>query len=155
MLALLWSGTRPGGGLIPFLLIILFVPVWLVRLLVYAAYQRRLSPWFAVAPLAGALCLGVLAADLPLRARWAYAQGEFDRYVRQLPPRGEALEAPGRLGGYAVHDVHRIRHGVIFTTTADSFFRAGFAWFPEGPSRPERYDHLSGPWYTWSRGGAD
>lgn len=155
VLLLLWSCTRPGGGLVPWLLVSLFAPVWLVRLLVYAAYQRRLSPWFAVAPLAGALCLGVVAADLPLRARWAYAHGDFDRYVRELPPRGEPLDPPGRLGGYALHDVWRNRGGVVFTTTADSLGAAGFAWFPEGPGRPGRYEHLSGPWYTWSRGSVD
>jgi hypothetical protein len=44
---------------------------------------------------------------------------------------------------------------VVFTTTAGSFVRAGFAWFPDGPSRPERYEHLSGPWYAWSRTSVD
>jgi hypothetical protein len=128
-----------------------------VRLIAYALGQFRVSPWFAVAPLAGLLVAAALVSNLPMQARWSIAQDNFDRVVRALPPGedGEFPAVPERVGTYRVVGAERVFGGVRFATGEDFFGADGFAWFPNRAPSRGAYEHLRGDWYVWSAGGFD
>ena len=175
-LLVLWSASLPGTGffmtMIGHLFIAVGAVVWLVRLLGNSLAEWkttrmrgfRLSPWYLVAPLAGALVFGVLAVNAPLRLRWIASKGDFQAAVRRAPPptaktTWQDFNVPGRLGLYRILGASRVGDGVIFDEAAGNFLDdAGFAFLPSGPF-PElengsfenpQFLALGDGWYAWT-----
>ena len=149
---------------------------WLLRWAVARARHEATQPvrWFLVAPVCGAMFVGTLVLDLPLRARWSLAQPSFDRIVETAPPApepGQALqfEVPDVAGTYRLEGAQRVGDDVFVSVRSDlvdgavlnaGFLSAsGFAYLPTGqlPS-PElfaggfevHHRHVRGRWYAWS-----
>lgn len=165
----LWAWSVPGFDLplwMPSAMALgLGALVWGVRLLTYVVARIRQQPTtggrrFLVAPVCGAIALGLVIADVPLKARWAASRSSFETVV------DEALEDDDfesvddqRLGLYSVTNVYRQGDAVIFYERTGSVSDdAGFAYLPDGPfpelenggfERPE-FRHLGGPWYAWT-----
>lgn len=165
----LWSWSVPG------LNFLLWIPsvwalgvgalVWGVRLLTYVVASVRGEPtsggrWFLLAPACGVLALGLVIADVPLKARWAISRADFEEVVDEaLADDDHRSVEHRRLGLYIITLVYRQRDAVIFYELTGALSHdAGFAYLPDGPfpeledgsfERPQ-FRHLSGPWYAWT-----
>lgn len=154
--AALYLATTPtrdlGAAFLLLLVLGSFALCWFARLVLFTVCQWRLSAWFAVAPLCGFLCAAAFHYDVPLKARWAYAQGDFDRVVSDLTSAdGDGQpDVPGRLGSYRVLGAERLGDGVRFRTSDGLWGPSGFAWFPDDPASEGSYSHLRGDWYLWT-----
>lgn len=167
-----WSESLPGGGfwllIGGFWLLVLAGTCWLVFAALWAADRRRgrrsrVPAWSLVA--AATLVAGgavLLAADVPLRVRWAVSEGAFDDAVQAAAPTGTSpdgpIEVPGRLGAYRIVGAERLGTAVLIETpdAAGIFVRAGFIHVPDGlASLPERitggasFEPLGDDWYAW------
>jgi hypothetical protein len=112
-----------------------------------------------VPPLFIAISL-LVAADVPLRARWAISEASFEDAARTARRAGACkgtLQAYDfdRVGWYRAACVRVVGESVLFSTGMDGLGgQAGFAYVPRELD-PElvgcrSFDHLGGHWYTWS-----
>ncbi len=118
--------------------------------------------WFAIAPVAGVMVLGMLSTDLPLQLRWAVGRGDFEKVAETAAPnltRSQVRDMGGSrtIGTYPVSRVYQQGDAVIFRTGA-GFADTGFAYLPTG-AFPElengnfespHFSSIGGDWYTWS-----
>ena len=165
-LGLLWSETLPGMKFIAWAGAVLglvgFAAVWGLRLVLFAVHHRRLTWWFAVAPLAGLLVATSGQFTVPLQVRFGLSRPAFDHAVRTLQdPGGGGYYFVGsrRIGSYTIDSARRVHGGVIFDEHNGDFFdNAGFAYLPDGPTpglandydfEAPVWNHLQGPWYSW------
>lgn len=132
---------------------------WLVRTLSALMTTKRFSPWMAVVPAVVVFCLGVNAAEVPLRARFALAENDFDRVVTAVTADPRTADTTGRrIGSYAVTSVAVHDGRVYFTVAGSGFLRqGGFAYLPSGPpglsdpvGESVTVTALTGPWYVFS-----
>lgn len=166
--ALLWGATSPGttwwalGGIVGALVL---AAVWVVRLIAHGWVNGHDRRRFLIAPAGGVLVVALIAFDVPLQVRWAYAHDAFDDVVEALPAAESGKEhprpdLPERIGGYRVTWIDRVEGGVLFHSPAPCGFigDGGFGWFPHGPdpdaledSGPERpeFSRIRASWYTW------
>jgi hypothetical protein len=118
--------------------------------------HRRL--WL-VSPIIVVATLGLVVSGIPRSIRFSYAEPELSAYARQLQ-NGEATFAP-RDDGSAVsvasmpiYEVRREGEEIIFITGYVGVLEddgAGLAYVPSGtPGGSGVYQHLTGPWYSWS-----
>ncbi|MER5354288.1 hypothetical protein ABT093_28645 [Kitasatospora sp. NPDC002551] len=139
-------------GLIPF--------AWLVRQLAgtrkpaqEAAAGRRRGRWrwAAVPPLIATTAL-LVSQGVPREVRFALARPALTSYAERALATGTVDPGPARIGGFRIKDAELADGGVKFPiATSGLFANQGYAYFPQGPARyPESYDHLGGPWYSWS-----
>lgn len=172
---LLWNASLPGFSplyIAGIWLLGLGAIVWSIRLVGrvmssrkgYAKQGLRGYAWFAVAPVAGLLVLALNYSNVPLRARWTIAKGDFVSVLRSAPlptsrTEWEDFVAPARIGTYEISKAVRVGDGVIFfESTGNLLGVAGFAYLPTGPL-PEldtgwfenpQYFALGGGWYAWT-----
>lgn len=117
-LALLWSlfsASAPGGllrsGVLSGLLVLGLVVAWIARLAGYLVARRgdraEGSPWWlAVAPAMLVLTVVLTVADVPLRARFALARGDFDDRMEEVRSDEVADQRPVELAAsYGTYDV--------------------------------------------------
>lgn len=139
--------------------------VWVVRLIGYGAVRflrqaTRPAWWFLIAPAVGALCVGLLYQDVPLKVRWHLSRSEFQGAVDEAMADGDDWSGERqRLGLYTVRTAYRQGEAVIFYERHGALSNdAGFAYLPDGPF-PElenggfenpQFRHLDGNWYTWT-----
>ncbi|NHC44380.1 hypothetical protein [Motilibacter aurantiacus] len=165
--AYLWSGSYPGRHTAWWLVGVLGLAagalVWAGRLVANRVLRAPWSWWFLVAPVAGALVLGLAVADGPLRARWELGRGELDAAARRVLASGNGEPTPLRLGTYTITSLEPVPGGVLMdeATGDGGTGRAGFAYLPEGGLQrlaDEGYLSLSwwrplgDGWYAWSDG---
>lgn len=177
---LLWTASDPrGGGFLVWvamgLALLVAAGVWCVLALAWVIARIRGSAvgswrWLVVAPVCGLLFVGLLRADVPLRARWLGSLPALDRIAAadvaatdstEIAP----IEVPGLVGTYRVERASRVGDDTwvyvpIGLWDGPFLLAAGFAHLPNGPSDDflaggefyERieYEHLGGDWYAWS-----
>jgi len=162
---LLWAFSVPGFS---FFLVFGAVPVlglaglaWVVWVVMFGVHRRRWSWSFLPAPMIVALVLALLAAGVPLQARWAMSRGAFEQAVATLPA-GEdwyLVPAPSTIGSYRIIAAYHVPGGVVFQEANGNLFDdAGFAYLPEGPTpalengsfESPVFQHLGGAWYRWT-----
>lgn len=132
---------------------------WLLRTLCCLISTKRFSWWMAVVPAVIVLCLGLNAAEVPLRVRFALAENDFDRVAAAVAADPRAAGAAGsRIGSYAVTSID-VHSGRVYFTVAGSGFlgQGGFAYLPSGPpglsdpvGESVTVTALTGPWYVFS-----
>jgi hypothetical protein len=62
---------------------------------------------------------------------------------------------PIRVGAFDVHEIERHPDGMISLVTNIDWGVSGIVFSPNGPPAmvgEDRYWHLDGPWWKWSRG---
>lgn len=171
-LVVLWAYSFPGVhvlALVPCSWIVAIAALtWLVRGATYARWRRRRADacagsalWFAAAPLGALLLALLLAANLPLRARWQASKSSFqDAVVDIRADRASRARWQQRnVGTYAITNVRMVQGAVIFYEKTGSFLDdAGFAHLPDGPSAAiedgtfenPRWHALGDDWYAWT-----
>lgn len=162
-LPVLWAFSVPGLAfhwlLVGLELFAVAGLVWLIRLVSRLASRRGWSWWFVVAPLTVIALFELVAASVPLKARWAFSNASFEAAVAALPPVQGYISPPARVGSYAITSVERLSKGAIFTeANGDVFNSAGFAYLPDGPTadlengsfEDPQWTPLGGPWYSWT-----
>lgn len=168
-IAFSWPGTHFLILFVSIPLVLALVAVWVVRLGTYtlALVRNRAegrARHFLIAPVAGVLLLVMLYAAVPLRVRWFFSKGDFERALELAPPptrpgRSEAFDVPSRIGSYQVTWARRQGDAVIFDDAEGSFLDdAGFAYLPTGPFpqlstgsfENPRFRSLGGHWYAWT-----
>lgn len=168
-LAELWSFSFPGvhffGMIVPFWVLGIASIIWLVRLLAYGMawrHRRHNGParWFLVAPLGGLLVLGLLMANVPLKARWQVGKHDFEQALQgaeRAPAKWEG-RIDRRVGTYRITHVGVVEHGVLFYEHTGALSDdAGFAYLPNGPSPDMSNGNFENPqwvalgdhWYSW------
>ncbi|MDT0303467.1 hypothetical protein [Streptomonospora wellingtoniae] len=160
----LWTYSAPGGYFQPLLatasvwvLLLLAVGIKAVMQPVFGVRHGR-PPWQDWAR--WGTVLGIMAATVALtqsgacmRAGTAWAQPAVAAYASDPA----ASEAPDRFGPYSVQQAGDLgdRKGARFLVEGAGFLNErGFAYSPDGPptaGEEDSYEHLSGPWYTWTR----
>lgn len=169
VLGWLWSWSVPGTHFMVLMAssfaLLVGAVLWGIHLVAFVVVRRRGrpasgAPLFLLAPVVGTVALALVAAGVPLDARWSLSRSAFEDVV------GDALEDDDyrstderRIGLYTVNDVDRHGEVVVFHVPAGGFIDpAGFAYLPEGPL-PEigevglnqpRFRHIGGPWYTFA-----
>ena len=169
-----WSASRPAIDLIdddyalPRLLLFGCAVVWLARLIATLVRRERPGAWWAIAPICGLVVGALLFWHAPLHARFALAQGELSGVARSVlaaPDPSAAAAQRGDLGRVGTYRVYRVEavDGValfLFSHAGGTVGRTGIAYLPTGQvpqtlSDVRSFEHLRGPWYAWSAGGAD
>lgn len=165
---LLWAGSTPGSNLAPIafslLAILISSVVWVVRLVGWATSRVRSHGlrWL-IAPALVAITTLLIVADLPLRARFELARGDFDAFVDDLEAQGRVddwarVDAPSSIGGFKVLGAFQGGDVVIIYLPGSFPNHAGLAYLPDGPDdRLENYDFanpsfnsLGGDWFWWT-----
>ncbi|MGH7511095.1 MAG: hypothetical protein ACREMZ_16760 [Gemmatimonadales bacterium] len=109
-----------------------------------------------------AMCV-VVSVRLDVWCR--FDRAAFDQVVAELPPPSgavywRAVDVPAKVCGCEVTGAYAVKGGYIFYAGygLPTFDDTGFGYFPEGPTAdlengsfevPE-FEHLEGPWYSWS-----
>jgi len=140
--------------------------IWVARM----AQQKHALPstswrthpiWRWIPPMAGVLIILLIAADVPFRTRWPYAQPEFATVARGAPSHGWERIHSGTIAGFPISEVHRDGADVWFRYTGRSgfidFHTRYFAYLPDGPHGNEdgiahrcsceQVTALGGGWY--------
>jgi hypothetical protein len=137
-----------------------------VAALVVPAVPTRARVAVAVCAAAAVLSVVALAGTgAPARVRWAASEADFQAAVNRMREHPEDFGRESlrsqRIGAYWITDVDWHGNGVYFY---DKFGwglvdYAGFAYLPDGPEavpvdeasfENPRYEHLDGPWYSWT-----
>jgi hypothetical protein len=141
--------------------------VWCIRSAAYlvARLQQRSqgsAVWLVAAPLGLLMVATLWGTDLPLQARWTLSQGAFDDVVENRDGLDSGQDRV--IGLYRITNVQEIGDAVVFSEANRQLAGsgAGFAYLPDGP-RPDivqaltlssalpQFEHLGGPWYSWTR----
>jgi len=163
ILGWLWGWSIPGTHFLVVLAtsvaLLAMAVVWSVHLIRFAAAWRRdpvtgRGRRFLLAPLLGGLALALVAAQVPLQARWSASRAAFEEVVAD--PEREWFDDQ-RLGLYTVGHVTRRGGAVLFQVSGGGFIDgAGIAHLPDGPSAAlerdlgaTRFRRLDGPWHTY------
>jgi len=168
---LLWSVSYPLGHVLWFVYstwwLVACAIVWLVRLANYVRARRTATHsgrwWpFGVAPIGGALVLGLMALGAPLSARWSTSEPAFDARADQLAAKAAKIDAGSRqslirddrVALYTVSDAWVDADGAVHFLIRGSGFidSVGVALLPEGPPADDGtrdYQRFDGDWYTF------
>lgn len=169
VLAWLWSWSVPGTHFLVLmassLALLVGAVLWGIHLVAFVVVRRRGrptsgAPRFLLAPVVGTVALALVAAGVPLDARWSLSRSAFEDVVDDaLEDDDHRSTDERRIGLYTVDDVYSQGEVVIFRVPAGGFVDpVGFAYLPEGP-RPEvgdvglnqpQFHHVDGPWYTFT-----
>ncbi|MFC5822560.1 hypothetical protein [Nonomuraea insulae] len=136
--------------------------IWLgtlARILFRASPLAKLRlewPVWLLPPLIVLLAGGLVYMGAPLEARLALSRPAFDAFARTV---SQGAPLPGDdewIGLFPIEGATRFPGGALFTVDGAGFIGStGFAWSPGGEppqvGGEESYDHLRGPWYTWSK----
>lgn len=160
---LLWATSLPGSdfGLVMYAVLagVVLCAAWLVRTLCFLITTKRFSWWILVVPAVVVLCLGLSAAQAPLRVRFALAENAFARAADTAAADPQAADTlAGDIGGYPVSAVAVYRDRVYFTVAGGGFLdQSGFALLPAGPPAVDdplgesvTVTALTGDWYVFS-----
>ena len=169
-LCLMWlvSLSTPGGM---FLLILVTLPLaalamfgWFVWT-VHCLANRERTWWLAVIPAIAVATVALTMIDAPLKLRFAASERALSDAVSAVRASGTSTgEARGRIGSYFITSVQPLPNGGIAFYEANGSFLvgAGFAYLPTPPSTGYdgglyggHFQHLRGPWYTFTSGVTD
>ncbi|GAA1782345.1 hypothetical protein [Streptomonospora arabica] len=160
----LWTYSVPGGYFVPLLattsvwaLLLLAVGIKAVMQPVFGVRRGRprwhdWARWGAVLGIMVA-AVGLTQSGACMRAGTAWAEPAVADYAADA----SAAEAPDRFGPYRVRRAEDLgdQAGARFLVEGAGFLNdRGFAYSPDGTppgSADDAYEHLSGPWYTWTR----
>jgi hypothetical protein len=166
--------SDPAGseadGLIAIVLL-LCVVVWFVRLIAFVVRARKGTAasrgrWFILGPVLIGVYIALAATHAPVRLRWSWSRGDFQRALHSAPAAsqvagraGVRLAVPRHLGWYDVAEADRYPWGTVFHNAGgDAAHWGGFAYLPEGvPTKHDEWGYLGltslgGGWYAWSDG---
>ncbi len=169
VVAWLWSWSVPGTQFLVMisssLVLAVGVGLWGIHFVAFVVARRRGrptsgAPRFLLAPVAGTIALALVAANVPLDARWSLSRSAFRDVAEDALQDDDYLSTDDRrIGLYTVDDVYSQGEVVIFSIRAGGFIGpAGFAYLPKGPlpgvgdarlNQP-RFTHIGGPWYTFT-----
>ena len=168
-LLLLVGWSIPGGDILAGLgAIALAMPialVWFVGFAILAFKQRgrfgftQLARWLGI-PLAGVLTLALLAAGLPLRARFELSRAALEDVARRVQA-GETLRDSTPAGWYTIDGAYvDDEDGGVYLPVEGSglFTDCGFLYLPTGQpmaSRQMWFAPIDGPWWTFERRNSD
>jgi hypothetical protein len=155
-IGMLWFMVFAFGGLG-------VVGLWLIRLLVYAAWSRKRSgrvSWrnWLVEPLLVAVVAGGVLTGAAFRVRFAVSWPFFARYAQAI--QAGNVKAGGRhepkvVGLFIVRETEALPNGVVrMITTSCGFDDCGVAYSRSGkPPRvgEDSYTALGGGWWQWWR----
>lgn len=156
-----WAISAPAGYFLLILAAALawsaLAAIWGVWLLVAvvqragrAGLRRRWRQWLSV-PAITLVVFANAALDAPLRMRLGLSEPALRAAAVALAS-GETIE-PGRYGLFALTAMERFPGGARFQVRNTGFLEVGgFAYSPAGPPPvlgSDRYEHLTGPWYSW------
>lgn len=117
-LPVLWAFSVPGlsigwveTGLVLWALAAL---VWLFQLVARLDLGRGWSWWFGVGPAMALIVVGLLAAHLPLKARWGLSRSSFAAAVARPAERAPGVGSVARIGSYTITQRERVTGGVLF-----------------------------------------
>ncbi|MFE6866355.1 hypothetical protein ACFVFS_07345 [Kitasatospora sp. NPDC057692] len=106
--------------------------------------------WAAVPLLIAATAL-LVSQGVPREVRFALARPALTSYAERALATATVDPGPTRIGGFRIKDTQLADGGVKFPiTTSGLFANHGYAYFPQGPTHPDSYDHVGGHWYSWS-----
>lgn len=162
-LPVLWAFSVPGLAVLWLLAGLMLWGVagvlWCVRIVAGMDSKQGWSWWFVVAAAMVIGLIGLIVANAPLKARWAFSRASFEAAVVALPPEQGFIGGNAQIGSYRITNVERVSTGVIFTEANGAVFNsAGFAYLPNGPT-PElengsfegpAWTPLGGHWYAWT-----
>lgn len=157
-----WAVSAPAGYFLLLLAAALawcaLAAIWGIWLLLALArrpgrdgLRRRWRQWL-FAPVVAVFVAGNVALDAPLRMRHALSEPAL-RAAAEALIRGESVD-PGRHGLYVLTATEPLPgRAARFQVRGTGFLEtSGFAYSPAGPPPArgsDRYEHLTGPWYTW------
>jgi len=128
--------------------------VWLLVAVLQRAgregLRRRWRQWLSV-PAIALLVFANVALDAPLRMRLALSEPAL-RAAAVAVASGESMR-PGWYGLFELTTMERFPGGARFQVRSTGFLEVGgFAYSPGAPPPvlgSDRYEHLTGPWYSW------
>lgn len=156
-----WAISAPAGY---FLLILAAALAWSALAAIWGGWllvavlqragrdglRRRWRRWLS-APAITLVVFANVALDAPLRMRLALSEPALRAAAVALAS-GESRE-PGWYGLFALTTMERLPGGARFQVRNTGFLDVGgFAYSPDGPPPvlgSDRYEHLTGPWYSW------
>lgn len=150
--------------LVAALLLVAFGVVWLLRLVLWLRREDGgpAGRWL-IAPVMVLTAFGLVATDVPLRARFQAGRDDFEVIVSGLDAQGTferwaSLDVPDRAGSYEIIAGQQVGDNVILHVAFKGFDDAGFAYLPDGPDarfanagfeRP-RFRSIGEDWYAWT-----
>ena len=157
--------SSPAVGLVEsgvaLLAIVVVGTAWIAWLVASVVRCRRLSLWFAIAPLVGLAVFQLAAADVPLSVRWALSRPAFDDQVAQLDRGSATVPRSAWTGLYRVDLVSGVPGSRLFEVGGSALSsRCGFAYLPAGTGAVAdlveagdlTFTALGDSWFTYCEG---
>jgi cobalamin biosynthesis protein CobD/CbiB len=157
ILASIWFGSDSGIS-VPGLLVIvggavLLLLVWLIRLIVGWKQKTRIRLLW-LEPTLMTIVLAAIYSGAFFHLRFRASRRSLDRYVAQTLAAGGMHQKRTNVGLFVVRETEVLPNGVVRIITSQCMSdECGIAFSRMEPPAvdEDRYDHLVGNWWRWSR----